>query len=259
MSKRQKFILTSILLSAGFLAVQLSDIPWRYEAIAGLAGLSILFFIFSLWEGLDFRSRPATLLTLTLPVLFTAGVGLFYFLLPSKPLARLPVFILYGIGIYALSLTGNIFTVAAIRTIQLARAARAVNFVLTLLTAFFIFDTIWSFRLPFYFNAALICLTSFPLFLQGIWSTQLEEKISHDVWLHSVVSTLSLTQIALILSFWPVSVVIASLCLTTGIYVTLGLTEAKLTGRLFAKTVREHLFFGGIFLLIVLLTTTWTG
>ena len=44
---------------------------------------------------------------------------------------------LFGIGQYTLLLTANIFSVAAIRTIALFRAAVAVGFVMTLLTGFF--------------------------------------------------------------------------------------------------------------------------
>ena len=62
---------------------------------------------------------------LTLPTLFTAAVGLFYFLLPVRWLTRLPVVILYSIGIYALLLTENIYNVAAERTIALFRAAHS--------------------------------------------------------------------------------------------------------------------------------------
>ncbi len=260
MSKRQKFVISSLGLSAGFLGIQLAtDLAWRYEAIAGLAVLAILAFVWSLWGGLSLKDRPATLLTLILPGMFTAGVGLFYFLLPSYLLARLPVVIFFGLGVYALALTANIFTVAAIRTIQLARAAQAVNFVLSLITAFLLFDTIWSFRLPAYFNFLLVAFVSFPLLLHGFWSIQLEESLPSSVVQLAAFSAVALAELAIILSFWPASVVIVSLCLTTVIYVILGLGQAKLAGRLFVKTVKEHLFFGGLFLLIMFFTTNWRG
>jgi hypothetical protein len=79
------------------------------------------------------------LTVLTLPPLYTAGVGLFYFLLPVRWLTRLPVAMAYGLGMYVLLLTENIFSVASIRTIQLLRAAQAVGFLLTLVTGFFLY------------------------------------------------------------------------------------------------------------------------
>jgi len=260
MTKRQKIIAASLILSAGFLAIQFTqEGSFRYQAIAGLSLLALLLSIISLREGLDIKRRPATLLTLVLPPLFTAGVGLFYFLLPASLLARLPVIIPFAVGIYALLLTANIYSVAAVRTIQLARAAQAVGFILTLVTAFLLFDTVWSFRFPAYFNAPLVGLITFPLMLHALWSVQLEENISVSVWQISLVSSLCLAELALVLSFWPLSVVVASLSLTTAIYAILGLSQAKLTGRLFAKIVKEHLFFAGLFLLVVLATTSWKG
>ncbi len=259
MSKRQKFVLTSLSLAAGFIMIQLANISWRYQAIFALAILTVLAFIWNLWGGLSLKTRPTTILTLVLPLLFTTGIGLFYFLLPSTLFARLPVIIFFGLGVYALALTANIFTVAAIRTIQLARAAQAVSFVLTLITAFLLFDTTWSLRLPFYLNFPLVAIISFPLFLTGFWTVLLEEKPSMALLQLTGIATLCLTELGIVLSFWPASVAVISLCLTTAIYVILGLGQAQLAGKLFTRTIREHLFFGGLFLLIMILTTSWRG
>ena len=148
MSKRRRFILTSILLSLGFIAVQVFPQQYRFLSIGSLGVLTLILFSWSLREGLSYNM---TLLALILPILFTVAVGLFWFLLPSSIFARIPVVALYGFGVYALCLTVNIYTVAAVRTIALMRAARGVGFVLTLLTFFLIFDTILSLKWPLYF------------------------------------------------------------------------------------------------------------
>lgn len=255
-SKRQKFIISAALLSASLLTIQLANVSWRYQAIFGLTILTYLLSAWSLREGV---SGIEWLTVLILPTLFTAGVGLFYFLLPASWLARLPVAALYGLGLYALLLTENIFSVAAIRNIQLLRSAHAVGFLLTLLTAFFLYDTILSFRLPFWLNFVFVFLVSFPLFIQGLWSVKLEEKISGQIWFYSLALSLILAEGVLALSFWPVTVSAGSLALVTIMYVVLGLTQHYLSQRLFKRTINEYLTVGIVVLLVIILTTHWGG
>lgn len=255
-SKRQKFIISAALLSAGLLIIQLANVSWRYQAIFGLTILTYLLSAWSLREGV---SGIEWLTVLILPTLFTAGVGLFYFLLPASWLARLPVAVLYGLGLYALLLTENIFSVAAIRNIQLLRSAHAVGFLLTLLTAFFLYDTILSFRLSFWLNFVFVFLVSLPLFLQGLWSVKLEEKISGQIWFYSLALSLIVAEGALALSFWPVTVSAGSLALITIMYVVLGLTQHYLSQRLFKRTINEYLTVGIVVLAVIILTTHWGG
>lgn len=256
MTKRQKFVLTAVVLSIGLLAIQIANIAWRYQAIGILILLTYFLSAWSLLEGL---SGIEWLTVLILPSLYTGGVGLFYFLLPARWLTRLPVAAVYGLGMYALLLTENIFSVAAIRTIQLFRAAQAVGFLLTLITAFFLYDTILSFRLSFWANAMLVFGISFPLILQGLWSVKLEEYIGSKVWLYSLVLSLILAEIACAISFWPVNVVSGSLFLVTVMYIVLGLSQQHFARRLFPRTVQEYLGVGIVVLAIILLTAHWGG
>lgn len=254
--KRQKFILTALILSAGLLAIQVANVSWRYQAIGALAVLAYFFSAWSLSEGL---TKIKWFTVLTLPVLFTAGVGLFYFLLPARWLTRLPVALAYGLGIYVLLLTENIFSVAAIRTIQLLRAAHAVGFLLTLVTAFFLYDTILSFRLNSWFNFLLVGVVSLLLLVCGLWSINLEEKISRKTWLYSFCLSLILAEMALVFSFWPVTVATGSLFLVTTMYIILGFSQLELSQKLFRRSVHEYLGVGIVVLLIMLLTTHWGG
>ena len=260
MTKRQKFVLTSLLLAFGFFLVQFVDFSFRYPAIGALTLASLGLCGWALKDGLG---KNATLLTLVLPSLFTAGVGLFYFLLQTSGivaiLTRVPVLTIYALGIYALLLTSNIYTVATVRTIQLLRAAHAVGFLLTLVSTFLLFDTIFSLRLDFWANAISMGVLSYPLFLQGFWSIELEQKLSREVKLMSAVLALVLGQVAAILSFWPVTVPVASLALTTVVYVGLGLGQAKLQQRLFNKTVREYLLVVLAVFLTMFATAKWGG
>lgn len=256
MSKRKRFIITSTLLSLGFIGIQFVENRYRFYAIGGLGLLTILLFSWSLREGL---ARNMTLLTLILPFFFTAGVGLFWFLLPSSIYARIPIVIIYGIGIYALCLTTNIYTVAAIRTIALLRAARGVGFILTLFTSFLVFDTILSLRTSLSIMAVSTSVLSFPLFFQGYWSIPLETDFNKDLLIMSLVSSLVIGELALMLYFWPVTVVVGSLFITIAVYILLGLGQARLEARLFRQTAREYLFLGLLVFLGMFFATRWGG
>jgi hypothetical protein len=256
MSKRKRFIITSTLLSLGFIAIQFVENQYRFFAIGGLGLLTIVLFAWSLREGLGWNM---TLLTLVLPFFFTAGVGLFWFLLPSSIYARIPIVIIYGIGIYALCLTTNIYTVAAIRTIALLRAARGVGFILTLFTSFLIFDTILSLRANLPIMTVSTSVLSFPLFFQGYWSIPLETDFNKDLLIMSLVSSLVIGEVALMLYFWPVTVVVGSLFITIAVYILLGLGQAKLEARLFRQTAREYLFLGLLVFLGMFFATRWGG
>ncbi len=254
MSKRKRFIVTSILLSLGFIGIGALDNEFRFLAIGALTAFAIMLFTWSLKEGLG---RNMTLLTLILPTLFTAGVGIFWFLLPSNVFARIPVVIFYGLGIYVLCLTSNIFTVSAIRTIALLRAARGVGFVLTLITSFLIYDAILSLRYPFYITASAMFVFTFPLFMEGLWTISLETEFSKNIFNMALIFSLIVAETGIALFFWPVTVIVGSLFLTGTVYVLLGLGQAKLEGRLFSQTVREYLFVGILVFIGMFFATHW--
>ncbi len=255
MSKRRRFLITSLVLSLGFIGIQFLQDQFRFLAIGGLGLATFALFYWSLKEGI---SSNMTILTLVLPTLFTLGVGVFWFLLPVNVLARIPVVIMYGVGIYVLCLTMNIYTVSAsTRTIALLRAARGVGFVLTLLTSFLIFDAIFSLRVSFLVTAPLVFLLTLPLYLQGFWAIELEENFSKDLLVLSLVSSLVTSQITVALHFWPVTVVVGSLFLTGTFYMLLGLGQSKLEGRLFAQTVREYLLVGLFVFIGMYFATRW--
>jgi hypothetical protein len=256
MTKRQKFIVTSAILAFGLASLQFVDETYRYLAIGVLTLISGLL---TLWCLRDALSGIRWVTTVLLPILFTSGVALFYFLLPSNILSQLPIIVLYAVGIYALLLTENIFSVAAIRTIQLLRAAHAVGFLLTLLTSFFLFDTIFSFRFYYWFNALAVFLVSIPIYLQGLWSINLEEKLTKEIISYSFFLSLVNLELAFILSFYPVTIAMASLLLTTAIYVNLGFVQAKLQDRLFKKTIYEYLVVAVTVLFVLIWTAKWGG
>ncbi|MDO8341325.1 MAG: hypothetical protein Q7T59_05105, partial [Candidatus Woesebacteria bacterium] len=153
----------------------------------------------------------------------------------------------------------NIYTVSSLRTIALLRAARGVGFVLTLVTSFLIFDAILSIRQNILITISLVLVSSFLLFLQGFWSINLEKEFDKDVFQMAAISSLIMAELSALIYFWPVTVVVGSLFLTSGGYLLLGLGQAKLEERLFSTTIREYLTVGLIVLIGMFFATRWGG
>lgn len=254
MSKRKKLAVTAFLLSLGILGIQSVEVDARYQAIGLLAGVAYGLSAWAMWEDLK---GVEWFTVLILPVFYSISVALFYFLLPERILTRLIIIALFGVGMYALLLTENIFNVAAMRTIQLLRAAHAVGFLLTLLVAFFIWDTIFSFRLMPWWNAGLVFISSLPLCFQALWSVNLEPAVTREVKINSLGLSWSLGILALAISLWPVTITVASLFLVSALYVGLGLIQHRMSGRLFHRTISEYLWVGAAVLLITFWLANW--
>lgn len=253
MRKRQKFVLASLVSTLGLAAIHVVPIPleWKYGLIALFVITTGVLSSWALAEGLT----GLEWVTVNLPQMtFAAGVGLFYILLPQMWWARLGVIIIYAVGQYALILTGNIFSVAAIRTIALFRAASAVGFVMTLLTGFLLYDTILSFRLGFWWMGPLVTLVSGMLIFPALWSVGLENKLSLKLVKYVIGISVLLGLLAISISFWPVSLTVSSLFLTTMLYVYLGIVQHHFSQRLFSRTVWEYVTIGIVVLTTVLLT-----
>jgi hypothetical protein len=255
MSKRKKLAIVALILTLGILGIQSVEIESRYQAIGLLAGAA---YALSVWAMIEDLKGVEWLTVMILPVLYPVSVSLFYFLLPERILTRVGIVSLFGLGMYALLLTENIFNVAAMRTIQLLRAANAVGFLLTLVVAFFLWDTIFSFRLAPWWNSLFVGVSAFPLALQALWSVNLEPRIPKSVWWGSLTIAWSLAGCSLMISFWPVTITVASLFLVTALYVSVGISQNHLSGRLFKKTLTEYLWVGGIVLLTVFLLSRWS-
>ena len=230
------------------------NLELRYPLI-GVAGIiAYLLGVWSLREGLS----GIEWLTVVLPsVFFTLAVGLFYILLPQAWWARGLIALLFGIGQYALLLTANIFSVAAIRTIALFRAASAVGFVMTLVTGFLLFDTILSFRLAFPLVGLLVCLASFGLLLPALWSVELLPKLNRRVLSYAVCISLAMGVLAMSVCFWPIGITVSSLFLSTALYVMLGIAQHYFQDRLFNKTVWEYVTVGAAVTITMLATAGW--
>lgn len=255
MTKRRKLVFESVLLTFGFLASQLVDSSYRYFAIFGLGLLSYFLTALILWKDLK---RIGWLTVLPPAFLYVVSASLFYFLLPQNIFIKIIIAIFFWIGIYAVLLTQNIYSIASsFQTIQLLRAAQAVGFLMTLVTAFFIYNTLFSFRADAWINGVVVFVISFPLIISSLWSIVLSDKITGQLLSYSIIISLLVAQIGFIINFWPLTITTASLFLVSFLYVVLGITQNFFGGKLFKNTYNEYLQIGVIIFIITYLLANW--
>lgn len=269
-NKRQKIIITSVLVTLGLLSTQLINFSLRFNFLIMLGAISFVLVFWALFEGFveprakKKRFGPSlninkALILLILPTFFTLAVASFYFLLSVRWLTRIPVAAIFGAVFYLLLLAQNIFSVASIRTIPLYRAASTLSLVCTILTSFLIFIVVHSFNLLFVFNSFIIFILGFLLILQMLWSVEMEERISKQLLLRSFILALCLGEIALAFSFWPINHIMWSIILTSSMYALLGITTHQMRGKLSIRLSFEYLGVAVFFFLVAFFTTPWAG
>ena len=254
MRRREKFIVASVLLSLALLVTQYIALDWRYLSI-GILG--VFSYFVSAWALSDDLQAYEWLTIVPFPALYAVAVALFYFLLPDVLWSRLVILGIFGIGMYALFLTSNIFSVAKGRTIQLLYAAHAVALFFTMLTSLLLSNAIFSLRLAFWWNALFMALAHFPLALMSLWSINLEPKVDRGVFVYALVFSLVLAELAICFSMLPMQIWHMSLFIMSLVYVGLSLFQNLLKGRLFRNTVNEYTLVA--ILMIVLFVLMFPG
>lgn len=256
LDKRQKFVIHTLLLTAGLF---LTQIIWEDYRFIMVVILSILSYILTYWSLSEKIKGIEWLLLFILPLYFTASISLFYFLLPARVFIRLTIAVIFALGTYAILLIENIYNVAIDRSIQLLRVAHVIGLLITLVVIFLSSNILYSFRLPFWLNTIIIGIFVYFLALQSLWSITLETKISGKILKYGGVVSLLMGEATLVLSFWPMTNASYSLFMATCFYVLVGLFQHNLQERLFMKTVREYIFVFVIISLLMFISTKWGG
>lgn len=252
-SKRQKFVITVLLLSAGLFSSEYLFSGYGVLFAGILAVITDIFVFLSLGEDLreNFSFYP-----LILPFMWSLSFGFFYFLAPARLLTRVVLTTLFAIGMYSVLLSENIFVVASIRTIGLLSSARIVTFVISLIAYFFVVNTIFSFRLSVFPTLALFALFTFVFFVSSIWTYTLGKTWKEDmVW--NGVLTLALTEFAGMLWFWPTPPTVLALFMTAIFYTFTGLTQVWLDKRLFKGVLWEYLWVAIVAIFVLLWFSGW--
>lgn len=237
MRKRERFIISSILLAFGLLATQLVVSDIRSFAIA-------LFFVaayfISGWALNKNLNGIEWITIVPFPAYYALSVSLFYFLLPGNIISRVLILGLFSVGMYAIYLMSNIYAIGKVKTIQLLRAAHAVGSLFLFLMCLFMYNFIFSLHLFPLWNALLVGVSSFIPLLCALWAVDIQPRIAPRIWWLSGLFSVFLAEIALGLSVLPVGLWTSSLYLTSLVYIGFGIIQSHLIGRLFAKTLREY-------------------
>lgn len=254
LDKRQKFVLSVILLSLTlfFTEYQLGKSVGFYVVFA-LAFLSDLLLFWAIRKDVK---ENFTLNLFILPFFYSLAFGLFYFLIPARLYARILLSLLYAFGLYSLFLSQNIFVVSAIRTIQLLSGARIVSFVITLISFFFLSNTVLTLHLTIGPYLLLIGLYSFALLYHSIWTYTLQ-KSGKTILLWVTALTLTILEAAIFLWFWPSSPTVIALFLTGFFYTIVGLSHVWFERRLFKGVLWEYVWVGVAVFFVLNLFTKW--
>jgi uncharacterized membrane protein YiaA len=251
--KRQTFVLGTIVLSLGLF---LAEFQFQRAGIVVAIILGILTDLIlyrAIKEDLEDNFSIGLFI---LPFFYSLAFTLFYFLLPTRILIRLILTSLYAFGLYSLFLSENIFTVGAIRTIALMSGARIVSFVLTLLSYFFLTNTLFSLHLWIFLTIPLLALYTYPLVYQALWSYDLQKNISSLRQWAAIVS-LCIIEVAIGVWFWPSSATVIALFLAGFLYTLVGLSHVWFEKKLFRSVMWEYVWVGVVVVFVLMLFTSW--
>lgn len=252
-NKRQRLVSAVLILSLALFVSEYFLGKSGIFMVFLLAFVTDLFLFLALYEDLKENFYPQIFI---LPFFYSLAFGLFYLLIPARFLTRVAMTSFYGIGLYSLFLSKNIFTVSSIRTIALLASARTVSFAITLLSYFFLSNVVFSLHKNLLITDLLILGFTLPIVSASIWIYSLEKSIKANlIW------TLSLTGLILeastILWFWPSTPTLIALFLTGVFYTFVGLSQAWFEKRLFRGVIFEYFWVAIVTFIVLIFFTAW--
>ena len=274
MSKRQKFAIATIILVLGIVAIRYPFLQWRFRILV----FGLVSWLISVWAVYDRDFSGIEWGTLTiLPAAFAIGAAMVFPLLPANfdsfliwPISydtgmilalgvKMIFLLFFSMGYYAVLLTENIYNVAAIRTIQLLRAAHSVGFMMARFSSVCFYIVLASFHLGSLANFFSVVVISWVLIFPTVWAVNLPEKSFVKERNLTFFAGLILGEIAWVLSFWPLPSVVFALFLGVIFYILVGISQYFLSERLFGTTVKEFIIVSSIVFLLIIFTTNWRG
>lgn len=259
-SKRFKYFISSLFSAIGF--YMFVSLPFESRYYGLLVGMVLVIFCFWFGLGIIFeKSLYTRLMSVLLPVQFFVGFSLFAVILPFSVFGALLMSLFFGVVLYFIFLVENVFLVAiGYKTVPLYRAAYTVSLIILLLSSFFLFDSLLSFRFSYWLNVILVFVLSALIFLYQFWAIAIElpdDGKNKNLWSYILIPSFLIAQLALAFSFWPVGIFKGSIYLVSIIYVISGLLQADIRDRLFKKIWLEHIWIGVAIFLGIILVTRW--
>lgn len=260
MNKRFKYFISSLFSALGFLLF--ISLPYDSRYFGLMAGMVLVVFCFWFGLGIIFDKDLYTrLMSVLLPVCFFVGFGMFGAFLPYSIALAIIMSLLFGIILYMLFLVENVFLVAiGFKTVPLYRAAYTVSLIILLFSSFFMFNSIFSFRLGFLWNGLWVLLVSLLIFLYQYWAIAIElpdDGKSKNIKAYVVIPAILMAELAMVFSFWPTGIFKGSIYLVSVIYVMSGLIQADIRDRMFRRTWLMYTWVGVAVILAVIVVTRW--
>jgi len=260
MSKKLRYLISSVLVSAGYYFFL--GLPYESRNYGLLVGMVLV--VFCLWFGLGIvfeEDLGLRLMSVVLPLMFFVGFGLFTALLPFDFVGRLILTLVFGAVFYVIFLLENVFMVAiGFKTVPLYRAAYTVGLIVLLLACFFLFNSLYSFRFDYWLDTSAVMFISALIFAYQFWAIAIElpdDGRKKNLAAYILVPAFLMSQLALVFSFWPMGIFKRSIYLVLAVYLLSGLIEANIRGRLFRKTWLMFSWIGVAVVLGILLVTRW--
>jgi len=252
--KRVRFVLSAVIMCSLIVFASLFEFNMFWVFIPVFVLSTYILTYFSVLEGIE---GAELLMLFLMPVLFTVSFYLFYFLFPIRWLTRVPFIVLYGISIYAILLTSNIFNVGVEKNLQLQRAAFAVNYFFQSLLVFLLANVLFSFKQNAFINGGVMFVAVLPLALQLLWTVKLNKKLERKLLSYSFLIAVMIGQSTILMSFVPLKSTILALFVTALYYSLGGIIYHFIDDRLFKNVVREYMLVLGFVSILVLLSVSW--
>ena len=249
--KRIRFVISTIGLILFLLISTFFFFDKVYYFIPLLMVVSYAATFFALYEGIE---KIEWYMLFLMPVLLSIAMYLFYFLFPVRWLTRIPFILIYGVSMYAVLLSSNIFNVGVEKNLQLYRAGFSVNYFLQTMVFFLFGNVLASFHWGFLANALVFSCLSGAMGLQLYWSIRLDMHLRKEVMNHAWLTALFMGEASLLLSFLPLQESIFALMVAVLYYCITGLTHLHLDERLFKRSIREYVAILIVILAILFLS-----
>jgi hypothetical protein len=260
--KRIKYWAASILAALGFYLYL--SLPFDSQIWGMMVGVVLMVFCF--WFGMGIVFSPEVnlrLMVAVLPTLFYIGAGMFLALLPLGFWSQIILAGVFGVIAYVIFLVENVFLVSVgYKTVPLYRAAYTVGLILLLVSGFFLFNTMWSYRLVFWANLVISTVISTVIFWYHFKIVAIEladDGRSKNPWVYTLVPAWLVGQTALALSFWPLGIFKGSMYLVLVVYILCGLIQADLRERLFYRVILNYAWIGIAVIGGILWLSSWGG
>ena len=260
MNKRLKYFISSFFSALGFF--MFVSLPYESRYFGLMVG--IVWIVFCFWFGLGIlfeKSLYTRVMAALLPTSFFVGFGLFGAFLTYSPVWAVVLSLVFGVVLYLMFLVENVFLVAiGFKTVPLYRAAYTVSLMMLLLASFFLFDSMFSYRLSFWMNGLWTLFIGIIIFLYQFWAISIElpdDGKNKRIRPYVIIPSVLLSEMAMAFSFWPTGIFKGSVYLVVMIYVMSGLIQADIRDRLFRRVWLMYAWIGAATVAAILMITNW--